>query len=74
MKINVQIVDTHSGISQYGMIDEPVREKIEIANALAHFGPNICEIDWIFDHSNGFICKTGIIKDTTKVVNIIAYE
>jgi hypothetical protein len=73
MKIYVMIVDTSkNGISQNGMIEESVSKGFEIANALGHFGVNINTIEWIYEHSkNNFRTKTGEIKDTTKIVNIV---
>jgi citrate lyase alpha subunit len=73
MKVYVQIVDTRSGISQNGMIEESVKKGFEVANALEHFGVNINTVEWLFEHSNSFIGKFGQVKDTTKVVSVIAF-
>ena len=72
MKVFVQVIDTRNGISQYGMIEEPIQKGFEVANALEHFGVNINTIEWIHEHSkNNFRTKMGEIKDTTKIVNIV---
>lgn len=73
MKVYIQVIDTRSGISQNGMIEEPVKSGFEIANALEHFGVNINTVEWTFEHSNSFIGKFGHVKDTTKVVSAIAF-
>lgn len=72
MKVYIQVIDTRSGISQNGMIEEPVKSGFEIANALEHFGVNINTVEWLFEHSNSFIAKYGKIKETTKVVIVTA--
>lgn len=72
MKVYAQVVDTKSGISQYGMIEELVQKGFEVANALEHFGVNIHTVEWIYEHSkNNFRVKTGEVKDTTKIVNVV---
>lgn len=72
MKVFLQIIDTRNGISQHGMIEEPVQKGFEVANALEHFGVNINTIEWMYEHSkNNFRTKMGEIKDTTKIVNIV---
>lgn len=72
MKVYVQIVDTRSGISQHGMIEESVQKGFEVANALEHFGVNIHTVEWVYEHSkNNFRIKTGEVKDTTKIVNVV---
>lgn len=82
MKIFVQIVDTHTGIYQAGMIEEPVMKGMEISNALKHFGVFENEIYWYYE-SNRFgmddssekykntTSKFGKIEGTTKVVSVI---
>lgn len=72
MKVFVQIIDTKLGISQHGMIEEPIQKGFEIANALGHFGVNINDVDWIFEHSNSIGAKIGEVRGTTKVVSIVA--
>lgn len=67
-KIFVQIVDTKSGISQHGMIEEPIQKGFEVANAIGHFGVNINEVDW---ENCSDLHMFGKIKDTTKVLSII---
>ena len=46
MRVFVQIVDTKSGISQTGMIEEPVVKGQEIQNAIKHFGVIYGEVTW----------------------------
>lgn len=74
MKVFVQIVDTCSGISQHGMIDEPIQEGFEVANAIGHFGVDINTVEW----NNNFTYKnlntrfmSGTIMKTSKVLNVI---
>ena len=73
MKVYVTIVDTSkNGVCQYGMIEESVQKGFEVANALEHFGVNVNTVEWIYEHSkNNFRTKTGEIRDTTKVVNVV---
>ena len=73
MKVFVQVIDTRTGISQNGMIEESTEKGFEIANALGHFGVEINTINWLFEYSNSFIGKFGHVKDTTKVVSVIAF-
>lgn len=68
MKINVQIVDKKTGIYQYGTIDEPVKNGLEIENALAYFGIQYGNIDWEFTNDT---FKCGNIQGTSKVVVVI---
>ena len=71
MKVFVEVIDTHSGISQYGMIEESVQKGFEVANALEHFGVNINTVEWIYEYSkNNFRTKIGEVRDTTKIVNV----
>ena len=74
MKIYVEIVDTRTGISQNGMIEESIEKGFEIANALGHFGVSINTINWLFEHTNSYIGKFGEVSGTTKVVNIIGIQ
>ena len=72
MKVFVGIVDRQTGISQYGMIDEPIQKGFEIANALGHFGVNISDVEWtISDITDNYKSKFGIVKETTKMVSVI---
>lgn len=71
-KVHVQIIDTKSGISQTGKIEEPVKSGLEINNALAHFGVNYGEVEWLFTQKEvDYEMKCGKISGTTKVVNIV---
>ena len=75
MKVSVMIVDTVNEITQYGTIEEPVMKGCEIINALKHFGVLNSEVEWTTAGSNGkWESKFGIVKDTTKVVNVVAYK
>ena len=72
MKINVQVVDTKTGILQSGMIEESTKSGFEIQNALAHFGVLPSEIDWTFNKEyTNFFVRYGEVPNTTKVVNIV---
>jgi len=76
-KIYVQVVDTLSGISQTGMIEEPVSKGWEIQNALKHFGIVYGEITWNSDFINEDVANhprllTGCVEGGNKVVNVIA--
>lgn len=68
MRVFVEVIDTRSGISQNGMIEESVQKGFDIANALGHFGVNITTVDW---DVNNECHKYGKIRDTTKVVSVI---
>jgi hypothetical protein len=68
MKVFLQIVDIRSGISQHGMIEEPIIKGMEVKNALKHFGILEQEIKWDFETNNA---KLGRVPDTTKVVSVI---
>ena len=68
MKVYVQVVDTLSGLSQNGMIEEEIQKGSEIQNALKHFGIIYGEVSWIFNKKNIYV---GEIDDTFKIVNII---
>ena len=72
-KVCVQIVDSKTGIYQTGMIEEPVSKGLEVQNAIGHFGVNLSGVEWINDTnvSPEVSCKSGKIKDTTKIVSII---
>lgn len=66
-KVAVMIVDTKTGVSQFGVIEEPVQEGFEVENALKHFGVDRGHI--IFDASE--TCRTGYVEETTKVVSVV---
>ena len=71
-KVYVLIVDTRSGISQNGMIEEPIKEGFEIDNALRHFGITRGNIEW-YNQTNDVNASimSGVVSETTKVVNIV---
>ena len=75
-KIYVQIVNTLTGISQNGMIEEPVKENLEVENALKHFGVIYGEIIWNSNFVNSDVVNnprllTGYIEGGNKVINVI---
>ena len=71
MKVFVQVINITNGIYQHGMIDEPVKKGLEIANALGHFGVNINTVEWIStDATEDYESKFGAIKETTKIVTV----
>ena len=67
-KVAITIVDTKTGISQFGVIEEPVKEGYEVDNALRHFGVKRECVN--LNHYNEEI-SVGYIEDTTKVVTIV---
>ena len=78
MKTFVQIVDTSNGNYQHALIDEPIKEGYEAANAVAHLVGH-AKIDWNkptvledLKHSPNII--TGVISDTNKIVTVIYYS
>jgi hypothetical protein len=71
MKIFVQVINVKDGIYQQGMIDEPIKKGLEVANALGHFGIDINTVDWTStDATENYESKFGAIKETTKVVTV----
>jgi hypothetical protein len=77
MKVFVQIVNTLNGISQTGMIEEPVIKGQEIENAIKHFGVIYGEITWNSDFINEDVINhprllTGCVDGANKVINVIA--
>ena len=75
-KVYVLIVDTLTGISQNGMIEEPVKENLEIDNALKHFGVIYGEVIWNNDFINVDVANnpkllTGYVEGANKVINVI---
>ena len=77
MKVFVQIVNTLNGISQTGMIEEPVIKGQEIENAIKHFGVIYGEVTWNSDFINEDVANhprllTGYVEGANKVINIIA--
>jgi hypothetical protein len=73
MKVYVMVVDTLTGLSQNGMIEEPIKEGLEIQNALRHFGVESSLVKWFchnqIDTTN--LCKMGIVEGTNKTVSIV---
>ena len=75
MKVYIQIVDTRNGISQHGMIEEPVSEGLEISNALGHFGVNYGYVKWCKEIIEDDVSMLmGKITDTTKLVTVITIQ
>ena len=75
-KVYVLIVDTLTGISQTGMIEEPVIKGQEIENAIRHFGVIYGEVTWNSDFINEDVANhprllTGCVDGANKVINVI---
>lgn len=75
-KVYVQIVNTLNGISQTGMIEEPVVKGQEIQNAIKHFGVIYEEVIWNSNFVNSDVANnprllTGYIEGGNKVINVI---
>ena len=71
MKVFVQVINVKDGVYQQGMIDEPIKKGLEVANALGHFGIDINTVEWTStDATEDYESKFGAIKDTTKVVTV----
>ena len=71
MKVFVEVINITNGIYQQGMIDEPVKKGLEVANALGHFGIDINTIEWTStDATEDYESKFGAIKETTKIVTV----
>ena len=78
-KIYVQIVNTLNGISQTGMIEEPVIKGQEIQNTLKHFGIVYGEITWNSDFINKDVANhpkllTGSVDGANKIVNVVVLD
>lgn len=76
MKVFIQTVDTLTGISQTGMIEEPIIKGQEIQNALKHFGVVYGEVKWNSNFVNSDVANnprllTGYVEGGNKVVNVI---
>lgn len=67
MKVFVQVIDMIKGISQHGMIEEPVVKGKEIDNALAHFGVSYGSVNWLYKDK----VKYGEIEGTSKIVTVV---
>ena len=71
MKVFVQVVDTLTGISQNGMIEEPVEK-----GSLKHFGISEQDVAWLCPEEgfsediNGDILS-GRVEGTYKLLSII---
>ena len=71
MKVFVQVINITNGIYQEGMIDEPIKKGLEIANALGHFGIDVNTVEWTStDATEDYESKFGAIKETTKIVTV----
>ena len=71
MKIFVQVINVKNGIYQQGMIDEPIKKGLEVANALGHFGIDINTVEWTStDATEDYESKFGAVKETTKIVTV----
>ena len=67
MKVFVQVIDMIKGISQHGMIEEPVVKGKEIDNALAHFGVSYGSVNWLYKDK----VKYGEIEGTSNIVTVV---
>ena len=73
MKVFVEVIEVKNGVYQQGMIDEPIKKGLEIANALGHFGINVNTVNWIStDASENWKSEFGIVEGTSKIVNVIS--
>ena len=71
MKVFVQVINVKDGVYQQGMIDEPIKKGLEVANALGHFGIDINTVEWTStDATEDYESKFGAVKDTTKIVTV----
>ena len=68
-KVSVMIVDTKTGVSQFGVVEEPVEEGYEVDNALKHFGVDRGHV--VFESENSGKISTGYVEETTKVVSVV---
>lgn len=66
-QVFIQIIDTISGISQYGKIEEPIVKGKEIDNALAHFGVSYGNVNWLYKDKVWY----GEIEGTSKIVTVV---
>ena len=78
-RVYVQIVNTLNGISQTGMIEEPVVKGQEIQNALKHFGVIYGEITWNsnfinIDVANNPQLLTGYVDGSNKIINVVVLD
>lgn len=71
MKVFVQVINVKDGVYQQGMIDEPIKKGLEVANALGHFGIDINTVEWTStDATEDYESKFGAVIDTTKIVTV----
>ena len=71
MKIFVQVINVKDGVYQQGMIDEPIKKGLEVANALGHFGIDVITVEWTStDATEDYESKFGAIIETTKIVTV----
>lgn len=68
-KVAVMIVDTRTGVSQFGVVEEPVEEGYEVDNALKHFGVDRGHV--VFESDESGKMSTGYVEETTKVVSVV---
>ena len=67
-KVAVMIVDTRTGVSQFGVIEEPVKEGFEVENALKHFGVDRGHV--VLESQDKHI-SSGYVEETSKVVSVV---
>jgi hypothetical protein len=69
-RIFVQVVNTMTGGYQFEMIQEPVKNGIEVLNALKHLG--VDDVNWTSTNANDlWEAKFGTIEGTGKVITVI---
>ena len=68
-KVAVMIVDTRTGVSQFGVVEEPVEEGYEVDNALKHFGVDRGHV--VFESEDNSKISTGYVEETTKVISVV---
>ena len=78
-RVYVQVVDSLTGISQNGMIEEPVKENLEVENAIKHFGVIYGEVTWNSSFINSSIANnprllTGYVEGANKIVNVVVLD
>jgi len=73
MNIKIQVIDTQTGISSYGSIDEPnIQKGLEVDHALATFGITHATVKWIRNDSLiSSTVMTGIVEKTAKIVIVV---
>ena len=76
MNIKIQVIDTNTGISNYGSIEEPnIQKGLEIDHALRTFGITYATVKWIRNDKLVLsTVMTGTVEKTSKVVIVVVLE